>query len=227
MKFLLCLFLFFSINVFPQVGIGTTEPTASLDVNGNVRIRTIQEETEKNIAADSILVISRDGTVNRVTSRNVYESNIKTAIRGNFSGVGTNININIGSNYAILPFDNLDFDTNNEFNSTTNTFTAKQDGIYQIYAQINSSGGIAASTNYGIQILKGSSVIAQQNFSNLHIGISLVGLSLDITPPVRNIQTLVQLSEGETIRFQIFTNLLSVSLLRSKADSFFTIQQIR
>ncbi len=221
MKLLVYIFFFFSLQIFSQVGIGTTNPTASLDINGNLRIRSIQEETEPKVAADSVLVISRDGTVNRIASKIIYESNIKTAIRGNFSGAGTDISIAIGSNYAILPFNELDFDTNNEFDSTTHTFTAKQDGIYQIYAQINSSGGIAVSTNYGIQILHGSTVIAQQNFANLSV------LGISITPPARSIQTLAQLSEGETIQFRVFANLLSVNLLRSKADSFFTIQQIR
>ena len=225
MKLLPQIVLLFSIPLFSQVGIGTTEPTASLDINGNLRIRSIQEETEEKIAADSILVISRDGTVNRISSKKVYESNIKTAIRGGFSGTGTNINLSIGSNYAIIPFDAIDFDANNEFDVATHTFTAKQDGIYQVYAQINSSGGIAAFSNYGIQILQRRTVIAQQNFANINL--TVLTLNINITPPVRSIQTLVQLSEGEAIQFRVFTNLLSVNLLRSKADSFFTIQQIR
>lgn len=219
-----CFCLLFSIQLFSQVGIGTTEPTASLDVNGNLRIRAIQEETEEKIATDSILVISRDGTVNRISSKKVYESNIKTAVRGNFSGSG-NINLTLGSNVVKIPFNNVAFDINNEFDIATNTFTAKQDGIYQVYAQINSSGGLAISTDYGIQILKGTEVIAQENFAN--ISVTIVFLTINITPPIRNVQTLIQLSEGETISFQLFTNLLSADLLRSKTDSFFTIHQIR
>ena len=224
MKLSFCFFLLISIPVFSQVGVGTTEPTASLDINGNLRIRNIQEETEEKIAADSILVISRDGTVNRISSKKVYESNIKSAVSGNFTGTG-NITLTLGSNVAKIPFNAVAFDLNNEFNTTTNTFTAKQDGIYQVYAQINSSGGLAVSTNYGIRILKGTEVIAQENFANINI--SVLVLDINITPPVRNIQTLIQLSAGETISFQLFTNLLSVNLLRSKTDSFFTIHQIR
>lgn len=224
MKLSLSIVLLFSIPIFSQVGIGTTDPTATLDINGNLRIRTIQEETNEKIAVDSILVISRDGTVNRISSKNVYESNIKTAVRGHFTGTG-NINITLGSNVAKVPFNAVAFDTNNEFDTATNTFTAKQDGIYQVYAQINSSGGLAISSNYGLRILKGTEIIAQENFANINIPI-LLG-SIDITPPVRNVQTLVQLSEGETISFQLFTDLLSVNLLRSNTDSYFTIHQIR
>jgi hypothetical protein len=224
MKLIFPVVLLFSLPIFSQVGIGTTNPTASLDINGNLRIRSIQEETNPKIAIDSVLVMSRDGTVNRIASKVIYESNIKTAIRGSFSGSG-DITLTLGSNVATIPFNTLDFDTNSEFNTTTHTFTAKQDGIYQVYAQINSSAALGLATNYGIQILKGSTVIAQQNFANVHIGV--LSLSIDVTPPVRSVQTLVQLSEGETISFQLFTNLLSVDLLGSKTDSFFSIHQIR
>ncbi|MBT0609017.1 hypothetical protein [Aequorivita echinoideorum] len=224
MKFLSPLFLLFYISVYSQVGIGTTDPTATLDIDGTVRIRSTQQENDLEIAKDSILVISKNGNVNRTTSKDVYESHIKTAVRGTFSGSG-NIAITLGSNVATIPFNNLEFDTNTEFNTSTHIFTAKQDGIYHVYGQINSSGGIAASPDYGIQILKNNTVIVQQNFSNLNI--SLLGLNLNVTPPIRSVQTLVKLNAGETIRFQLYTSLVSVNLLRSPIDSYFTIHQIR
>ncbi len=224
MKRLSYLFFLISIPVFSQVGIGTTNPTAALDVNGNLRIRSIQEETIPEIATDSVLVMSRDGTVNRIASKTIYESNIKTAVKGHFTGSG-NIGISLGSNVAKIPFNAEEFDLNDEFNTTTNTFTAKQDGIYQVYAQMNSSGGLSISTNHGIRILKGTEVIAQENFANINIDVLL--LDINITPPIRSVQTLVQLAEGETISFQMFSNLANVNLLRSKSDSFFTIHQIR
>lgn len=225
MKLKVLIFFLITYPVLSQVGIGTTSPNATLDINGDLIIGEVVDEIDNTVAESSILVSSGTGLVKKVSSKQVYESNIKTAIKGNFSTGGTTIGITLGSNYAIVPFNNLDFDVNNEFDTATYTFTAKQDGIYDIYAQINSSGGLAVSTNYGIQILKGTEVIAQQNFAN--ISVSLVVGSINVTPPVRSVQTLVELSENETIQFRLFTNLASVSLLRSKTDSFFTIHQIR
>ncbi|WP_339700036.1 hypothetical protein [uncultured Marixanthomonas sp.] len=219
------LILLLTLPLSAQVGINTTSPNAALDVNGDMIIRTVDNEIDESIFATSILVTSTDGLIKKISSKQVFESNLKTTIKGNFSGSSTNINISLGSNYAILPFDNLNFDTNNEFDTSTHTYTAKQDGIYEVYAQINSSGGLAISTNYGIQILKGTEVIAQENFANINISVLI--LDINITPPIRSVQTLVQLSEGETIQFRLFTNLLSVNLLRSKSDSYFTIKQIR
>lgn len=223
-KYLLILLLTFPLSA--QVGINTTSPNAALDVNGDMMIKTVEDELDESIFATSILVTSTNGLVKKISSQQVFESSLKTAIKGNFSGTSTNININLGSNYAILPFDNLNFDTNNEYDTSTHTFTAKQDGIYEVYAQVNSSGGLALSTNYGIQILKGTEVIAQENFANINVSV-LNLININVTPPIRSVQTLVQLSEGETIQFRLFTNLLSVNLLRSKSDSFFTIKQIR
>ena len=53
--------LFITITAFSQVGVNTTNPLATLDINGNLAIRTVPVETNKDIAKDSILVISTDG----------------------------------------------------------------------------------------------------------------------------------------------------------------------
>ncbi len=227
MRFIIYTLLLVTVPTLAQtgkVGVGTTEPTATLDINGDLRIRTTVEESDLEVVKDSVLVISRDGTVNRVSSKSVYESHIKTAVRGTFPGSG-NISITLGSNVAKIPFNTEDFDTNDEFDTTTNTFTAKQDGYYQVYVQINSGGLLGVSTNYGLRIIKTvsgvSQVVAEQNFANIS------ALGIKVTPPVRNTQTSVQLNEGESISFQLYTDLVSVSLLGDKSDSFFTIHQIR
>ncbi|GHC59557.1 hypothetical protein GCM10008083_25560 [Ulvibacter litoralis] len=204
-----------------QVGIGTTEPTASLDINGNLRIRGISEEMEPEIAKDSILVISRNGLVNRISSKKVLESTLKTTAKANFTTGSPTISLSILSNTATIPFDNVAFDTNNEYNATTYTYTAKQDGIYDIYAQIKASSGISVATNFGLSITKNGTVVAENSYANIEL------LGVNVTSPMRNVQTLLQLSENDTVTFEITTDLISVDLLNSEKDCFFTIQQIR
>lgn len=58
---------FFSVY-FAQVGINTTTPTATLDVNGNLKIRQAKTLASSSSAKDSILVIDNSGFVNRVSS---------------------------------------------------------------------------------------------------------------------------------------------------------------
>ncbi|WP_179345538.1 C1q-like domain-containing protein [Winogradskyella ursingii] len=216
----------FSYMGFAQVGIGTTGPTAALDINGDLRIRTISEEFDVDLAKDSILVISRDGTVKRIPSRIVISSALKTAVKGNFAGGGTvNLNLGVGATYTMLPFNNEDFDFNDEFDTATNTFTAKQDGIYEVSVQINSSSGIAASSNYGVCILKNGLVEAKEDYANVNI--SVLSINIDVTPTVRKTKTLLQLNAGDTISFQLYSDLSVVDISGNSQDSFFTIVQIR
>ncbi len=44
--------LFCSLNLFSQVGINTTSPTATLDVNGNARVRSMTEINTEALAGD-------------------------------------------------------------------------------------------------------------------------------------------------------------------------------
>lgn len=56
------IFLLIPAIAFGQVGINTTTPTATLDVNGNMRIRTIQTGNEN----DSILV-TNNGFIKKIS----------------------------------------------------------------------------------------------------------------------------------------------------------------
>ncbi len=225
MKKICLLSLVFNFTlIYSQVGIGTTSPTASLDVNGTLRVRTTNTQLSESVAKDSVLVSDGIGNIGRISTKKIFESHIKTFIKGNFSS-GSLIGISLISNTAIIPFSTVDFDVNNEYNTSTNIFTAKQDGIYAIYVQIKASG-IGVATNYGVQVLKNGNVVAQNSFAN--VGISVLGTGVvNVTPPIRNVQTLLQLASGDTVQFNITSTLLSVSLLGNNEDCYFTIHQVR
>lgn len=225
MKKTCLLFLVFNFTlIYSQVGIGTSSPTADLDINGTLRIRSTSTYVSESAAKDSILVSDDIGNISRISSKKIIESHLKTFINGNFSS-GSVIGLTLLSNTVIIPFSTVDFDVNNEFNTTTNVFTAKQDGIYDIYVQIKASG-IGVTTNYGVQILKNGSVVSQNSFAN--VGISVLGIGIvNVTPPIRNTQTLLQLASGDTIQFNVVSNLASVSLVGNNQDCYFTIHQVR
>lgn len=210
--------------MYSQVGIGTTNPTADLDVNGTLRIRTTNSNLNESAAKDSILVSDNLGNIARISSKKIIESYLKTFIKGNFSS-STNVGLSLVSNTAIIPFNTTEFDMNTEYNSTSSVFTAKQDGIYQIYVQIKGSG-LSVATSFGVQILKNGSVISQNSFAN--VGISVLGIGLvNVTPPLRNLQTLTQLTTGDTIQFNVTSNLGTVTLIGNSEDCYFTINQVR
>ena len=220
----LLFFVFNCICIYGQVGIGTTSPTADLDVNVTVRIRTTNINLNESAAKDSILVSDNIGNITRISSKKIIESHLKSFVKGNFPTT-TNVSLSLVSNTSIIPFGSTEFDTNTEFNTTSCIFTAKQDGIYEIYVQIKASG-IDVATNFGVQILKNGTVISQNSFAN--VGISVLGIGIvNVTPPIRNAQTLTQLNIGDTLQFNISSTLSSVTLLGTSEDCYFTIKQVR
>lgn len=215
--------LFFIFNFtfsFSQVGIGTTAPTADLDVNGTLRVRTLDTNPNESAAKDSVLVSDNIGNVKRISARKIIESHLKTFIKGSF--VSTNdVSLTLSSGTKKIPFDYEEMDTNSEFDTTTSTFTAKQDGIYQIMVQIEATSAIAIAADYGVAILKNGTIINRNSFANIGL------LSVNVTPPVRTIQTLVALTTGNTICFNVVSSLGSLGIIGSKEDCFFTIHQVR
>ncbi|WP_395061311.1 hypothetical protein [Flavobacterium sp.] len=142
------------------------------------------------------------------------------SIKGLFSSSAL-VNLTFASGTVKIPFNSTDFDTNAEFNSSTNTFTAKQEGIYRITTQIKANSSIAIATNFGIAALKNGTVFARNSFANIGV------LGVNITPPIRAINTLISLNANDTISFSLVSDLASVSILGTSEDCFFTIEQIR
>jgi hypothetical protein len=220
MKLLSSLLLVCPFYLCAQVGIGTTNPTATLDVNGTLRIRQTNSYISEPAAKDSVLVVNKNGDVTRTSSKQVVNSYIKTFIKGSFSTTADK-NLALSSGFQKIPFDLEEFDLNNEYNTSTNTFTAKEAGIYAVYVQIKATSTLSVATNFAVAIVKNTTIAARYGFAN----ISVVGI--DVTPPMRSTQTLVQMAAGDTIRFFIYSNLVNVGILGTNEDCFFTIHQVR
>lgn len=220
----LSLMILFPILGFSQIGIGTTTPTAALDVNGDFRIRTTTSNTRETAAKDSIMVVDAMGNVQRISSKKVIESHLKTFIKGGFvSGSPATISLSILANsYTTIPFNTIEFDTNSEYNTTTNTFTAKQPGIYSIYIAIKANPGLVAAGDFGVAVFKNGVINAKESYMNVQL------LGININPPNRSIQTLMQLNTGDTISFKGYSGgLLTVGILTNGDESYFTIHQVR
>lgn len=219
-KIYLLFFILLSFPITAQVGIKTVAPTADLDVNGTMRIRSTSTNFNESAAKDSILVSDNVGNVKRISSKKVVESHFKTFVKGSFL-ISADVSLNLSSGTKKIPFDFEDFDTNDEFDTSTSIFTAKQDGIYQIVVQIKATSGIAIATDFGVAVLKNGTIINRNSFAN--VGVAFV----NITPPLRTVQTLVKLSTGDTISFHATSNLLSLGVVGSREDCYFSIHQVR
>lgn len=218
------LLLVFPIFLSAQVGIGTANPTAMLDVNGTMRVRQTMSNANDAAAKDSILVVNNKGDVGRVTSKQIVNSYLKSFVKGSFFTAGDK-SLALSSGTQIVPFDYEEFDYNDEFNTSTHTFTAKQSGLYAIGVQVKTNSTVSVALNLGVAIQKNGIVIARNGFAN--IGITVVFLTINVTPPFRSTQTLVQLNADETIRFSLYSDLINIGILGSREDCFFTIYQLR
>ena len=225
MKHLLTLIMLaFCMSSFAQVGVGTTNPTATLDVNGDLRIRSTNTTVTTSAPKDSVIVVNNLGVFQRTSSKALVNSYLKTVIKGAFSSSSL-INLNLLAGSIKIPFDLSELDANTEYNTATNTFTAKQAGIYAINVQIKADATLAVAANFGVAILKNGTVIARNNFAN--VGVTIATIETKVTPPLRTLQTLIELNVNDTITFCVLSDLVNVKLLGTKEDCFFTIQQIR
>lgn len=219
-KIYLLYFIFYLTPIFSQVGIETTAPTASLDINGNLRVRSSNATSNETAAKDSILVTNNLGNVMRISSQKVIQSYFKTCIKGSFTS-SSDVSLTLSSGAKKIPFDYIEFDSNNEFNTSNSTFTATQGGIYSIDIHIKSTSAIGVALDFGVAILKNGTVITRDSFANIGI------LSINATPPVRSSRTLISLAPGDTITFSVLSSLGSLNILGSKEDCYFTIHQVR
>lgn len=196
-----------SLQVLSQVGIGTNAPTATLDINGNLRIRTVVQETDLGIAKDSILVISREGVVKSITSEAIYNSINRSLSKANFSSVSF-LNLSLLSGSAIvLPFNNELIDLKDEYNTSSYSFNPKQNGYYRIFGTVNIAPdallGATTSLDVALQIRNGQTVIAET--SSALVG-AVVGLTNVYIQPIRTVETVVYLSTSDSISFYLLNN---------------------
>ena len=220
MKYILfCIGVFFS-TVNAQVGIGTTSPTAMLDINGKLRIRDLNQEADMDVITDSILVISKSGEVNRIEANNVVAAALPTMVKVGFSNTGNVVHGITGLNTPIT-FNSEELDSHDEYDTSTYTFTAKQAGIYVVSGQIKIVSAISVNTNFGIGIYKNNVLIAEHSYT------SVVVSAVSVSSPIRHVNTVISLSANDTIQFKVSSTLLSVNILGTSTDSYCSIYQLR
>ncbi|TWP23252.1 hypothetical protein ETU10_07825 [Apibacter muscae] len=218
-----------STNTFSQVGINIDQPTATLDVNGDLKVRGVIDQNSpiaKNsnkqfYISNKVLVINDNSTIH-------YDTNIikNSYVKGGNSSNSTSlISLDGISGWNKIAFENIAFDYNNEYDLNSYEFIAKNSGIYAVYIQYTTSSLISAS-NVGVGILKRKAseitytLEAEESFSN----VSVLGIS--VSPPTRKIFSIIDLDKGDAITFGASGLSLSIQLLGG-TDTYFTIFQIK
>ena len=233
MRLLSFVLLMFTSIVFSQVGVATTSPQAMLDINGDLRIQTVNVGPISE-AETSVLIV--DGTdsniVKKVSSEKILTSFLKSFVKVNLQSTSDLDIVLLDNSSTKIDFDDEEFDLNDEYDVTTNEFTPKQDGYYEISSTINikpdGALGITTSTDVSLQVHKNSTVIAESSGPLVGATVGLVNVYL---LPIRTVSTLVYLTTTDTVSFHIQNAtgpLGGIDIdLQSNENGFFYIKQVR
>lgn len=134
------LLLLLSNCLFAQVGINTNTPTATIDINGDLRIRNIQ----KGLITDSILCVDANGLIHKIKYNIVYSTSYKLYSENYDSTTFIGNNISGLNSYSIGVGNNSSGDYN--FNLGGLNYTAGY--INSNFGNGNNSSGMI-SANYG------------------------------------------------------------------------------
>ncbi|WP_294243689.1 hypothetical protein [uncultured Chryseobacterium sp.] len=218
------------------VGINTTTPQATLDVNGNLKIR--QAPTAPSTTGYQVLAINQNTGGDFEVSRLNPQLIADLATSGSTTGVAASVysarkaaGVTLVS-ATIFPtgFRSVNF-VNAErtvgstavFSDTDNTYTVPSTGVYAIGFQFRYGTGIQAAllTNApGVGIVRTrnavSTLIDSRSFSGANLGL------LSLTISESSVNSLYPLQAGDKISFGLTgSSLLDVNILGTSTSSFY------
>lgn len=228
-KFYTLLLSIAAIPVFSQVGINTTTPQSTLDVNGNVIIR--QTPQGSSVSGYQVLAINQTNSeVSRLDpallsgSGSTVNSSVYAARKA--SGSVTLLSLGIfPSGFRAVNFVNAERTVGQAslFSDNDNTYTVPSTGVYAIGFYFRYGTGLQAAllpNSPGVGLVRTragvSTVIDSRSFS----GANLVLLSLTISES--NVNSLYPLQAGDKISFGLTgSSALDGSILATSTSNFY------
>lgn len=218
-----------------NVGINTTTPTATLDVNGNAKIRNLPNSS--TLAGNQVLGIDTTTKEVKALDTSLFSSNVNTSVyAAKRSNAGSLINIGLlTSNFRGVNFtaaertigDPLLFTEGTS--STGSYYTVPSTGIYNINYNFRYDEGVKLTLlggTPGVGIVR-QPFISAGNYGTPTVldtrtfsGISVLGL-LSITISESSINSIYQLNQGDRLYFGLTAaSLLDLGALGSSTASF-------
>ena len=192
-----------------QVGINTTDPKSTLDINGNLIIRNVPN-VDTVTADHTILIrdISANGEreIKEISSDRFFHSN--TAYYATKNGAWSLLNLSIGGDWKKL---NLTGDSDTKLGNPElfkdGVYKASKPGIYAVSYQLQLESGVNLELLGGkkLGLLKNDEIWEEKAFDGVRLSIAFINIaSLPITSS--GIQSIVSLNTGDTITFAVNTN---------------------
>lgn len=216
----------FSMFVFSQVGINTATPTATLDVNGTVKVRSIPATAA--LSGYQILALNQGTSqISSVDPQLLLNANANSSAYAAKKTTGINL-LSIGlfpSGFRAVNFLAAERTIGSAalFSDTDNTYTIPSDGIYAVGFTFRYGTGVQASllsNSPGIGIVRTRGGTATTIDSRPFSGIDALLLSLTISES--NMNSIYSFLAGDKISFGLVgSSLLEAGVLSSSASSFY------
>lgn len=202
---------------FSQVGVNTDDPQAMLDVDGNMKVRTVPAVT--TIDEDDHPILLRDATatgddeIKEISARNLFTNT--SVYAGENDGAWDLLNLGIsGTNWNKISLTGADYTLGNPTLFNEGIYTAPETGIYAVHYEFQLEGGVNLNLlgNKQLGLLKGTTVVEQKLFDAVRV--SLLGVTLAAVPVTStSLDALVHLNAGETLTFAVETGGAILGLL--------------
>ena len=216
-------FCFLNFYFSQNVGINTSSPEKELDVNGELKVRIINQLSSIT-NNESVLIVNNTDNVIKKIDPNLLNGSTNTSIlsvkkESNLSLL--DLSFDLGSNWKIINFGTSDIKIGSNSIFSNAIYTVPSTGIYKIGYYFRYGNGIQTtllSTQPVIGILKttGNTITVLDSREFQGISIPLV-LSLNLTE--NSIDSLFSLQTGDKIVFAINTGGISLSLLNASSSS--------
>lgn len=209
--------LFLFINSYGQTGINTKDPKATLDVNGNLIIRSVDQVTALT-NEHSILIrdtsVAGDNEVKEINAAILFGGVNTTAYYASKTGSWSLLNLGLGNSWYKINLTGIsDTRIGNPALFTTGVYTVAKPGVYVINYELQMESGINLEILGGkkMLLLKNNAIWDEKNFDAVRVAITVPPLGPTITlaaVPVTStsLQSMAMLDAGDTITFAINTN---------------------
>lgn len=216
-----------SISAFSQVGINTTTPTATLDVNGTAKIR--DTPLSPTLTNTQIMAVDQSTfQVVKVNPQTIYDGTVNSSVYAAKKTASITL-LNLGifpAGFQVVNFlqSERNVGTASLFSDTDNSYTIPSAGVYAVGYSFRLGTGLQASLltgGPGIGILRTRAGVATIIDSRPFSGLT-VPLVLSLTISESNINSLYTFQAGDKISFGLTdSGVINAGLLGSSIGSFY------
>ncbi|KFC21492.1 hypothetical protein [Epilithonimonas lactis] len=209
-KYLMSFIFFFVAHICTaQVGINTSDPKATLDINGNLKVRNIPSVTSVNSDRTILLrdknASTGDFEIKEISSDILIIANAN-AYYASKTGSWSLLDLGLGNSWSKINLTGaLDTKLGNAQLFNAGVYTAAQSGTYAVNYEFQFNAGVNLEVLGGkrLGLIKNGNVLWDEKIFD-GVRVSLLGITLASVPITSTkLTSLVQLNAGDTLTFAV------------------------